>query len=132
MAELGKLFKLTYAAVNFRSGLTGITAVIIKPDGTKLGPAALNEFADPELAGVYYLDVPTNSNDPSGDWIAIVNEAGKRSPIKINLMSPVEGSVSSELADLKRLIMAVIDDGKIVGEIAADEEDTLSGIVEEV
>ena len=116
MARLGIPLRITYEAVNFRSGLTGITATVLRPDGFKMGPVALTEIAHAEFSGVYQAIVPTNLGDPEGDWIYTVNESGKRSTVKVNLtLNEGGGSVDPTDSQEARKIVGAIKSNFVRG-----------------
>lgn len=73
MAILGVPFKVAYWAKNAKSGLSSITAKVMRPDGTIIGPLILTELADPSFAGSYSATYNTTVNDPEGNYIFVVS-----------------------------------------------------------
>ena len=94
MALLGTKYTVVYEAKNLASGLTGITATIVKPDSSTIGPLALIEYAAPDLAGVYYAEFTPSTADPEGEWIGVIespNEGNHRRAFRISFELPATG-----------------------------------------
>lgn len=73
MAILGVPYKITYWAKNHKSGLSTITANVLRPNNTIVGPLILTEIADASFAGAYTATYNASVNDPEGNYIIVVN-----------------------------------------------------------
>lgn len=86
MAQLGQNERIVYTAKNLQSGLTGLTAYVLKPNGSRVGPFNVVEFADVNFKGFYFFDFITDkNNDDFGTYTGVIispNE-GHRTPFKI-------------------------------------------------
>lgn len=72
MAYLGVSYQLAYEAKNFRSGLTDIIAMVVKPNGAVVGPVSLTEFVAMGFQGLYGYSFVTQLNDPEGEYLASI------------------------------------------------------------
>ena len=79
MAILGIPFKITYWAKNAQSGLTSITAKVMRPDGAIIGPLILTEVADAFFAGSYTATYTPGVSDPEGNYIIALSSPGESS-----------------------------------------------------
>lgn len=73
MANLGVPFKIAYWAKDAKSGLTSITAKVLKPDGTTVGPLILTEVIDPDFSGSYTATFNTLTNDDEGNYLFVIS-----------------------------------------------------------
>jgi len=74
MALLGVPFKITYWAKNAASGLTSITAKIMRSDGVVIGPLILTEVvSDPLFSGSYTATYTPGENDPEGNYSMVIS-----------------------------------------------------------
>lgn len=122
MARLGLPLKITYEAVNFRSGLTGITATVLRPDGVKLGPIALTEIAHGEFSGIYQGVVGTSLGDPEGDWVYTVIEGTRRSTVKVNMtLSEGGGGIDLSSGQESKKVVGLIKSNFVSGTCKASQ-----------
>lgn len=81
MPILGQIYRITYVAKNQKSGLSNITAKVLKPDGSIVGPLALAEIVDASFNGAYMAQYTPSTSDPEGGYvfaIASPNEGNHR------------------------------------------------------
>ena len=84
LVKKGDLYRLSYLASNETTGLTNITAKVLKPDGTT-GTTIPWNGTDPLLGfvegtnGWYYTDIDTTSLD-EGAWHYVVDSTTRKSP----------------------------------------------------
>ena len=86
MAQLGQKERITYTAKNLRSGLDDLTAYVIKPNGAKVGPFEVLEYADSNFRGFYFFDFHTNKSiDDFGTYTGVIVSPTEihRAPFKI-------------------------------------------------
>jgi len=91
MELLGKPYKIVYESKNFVSGLTGIIATLIKPDGNTLGPFALTEIAESGFSGVYSANVTLTTSDQEGMYTGVIfspNEGNYSRAFKVSFINP--------------------------------------------
>lgn len=79
MAILGVPFKISYWAKDAQSGLSSITAKIMRPDGIIIGPLILTELADAFFAGSYSATYTPGENDPEGNYIIAISSPNENS-----------------------------------------------------
>lgn len=79
MALLGTPYKITYWAKNAKTGLSGITAKIQRPDGSIIGPLILTEMTDPSFSGAYTATLSTAGTDPEGNYIVVLSSPNEAS-----------------------------------------------------
>jgi hypothetical protein len=73
MGFLGKPYRVMYEAKRRLTGLTDITAVVLKPDNTLAGVFPMNAVGFGAFYGVYYFDFITTTSDPEGEYFVMVN-----------------------------------------------------------
>lgn len=112
--SLGRPYRVFYTAKNIQSGLTGIVANVMRPDGVVLGPFTLLELANTNFSGIYYFDLLTTQLMPEGEYLVTVKEGSYKSPVKITFTLPTEQEVN-------------IDTQKIIGTIKVSQK--LKGII---
>jgi hypothetical protein len=96
---LGVPYKVFYAAKNFKTGLTDISAKIVKSDGVVIGPILLAELPEPGFTGTYTATIATSESDPEGDWLGIVNENGHSYPFRVTMRNRLDNPIDiDELA----------------------------------
>ena len=69
MALLGVPFKISYWAKNAKTGLSSISAKVLRPDGVIIGPLLLTEVADTFFQGNYTATYSPSTTDPEGNYI---------------------------------------------------------------
>lgn len=75
MAILGRPYPLLYLAKNGVSGLTTITAKVLKPDLSVLTTLTLAEISEAGFEGRYTATVYTDAGtDPEGEYLVAINE----------------------------------------------------------
>lgn len=75
MAILGRPYPLLYLAKNGKSGLTTITAKILKPDLSVFTTLTLAEISEAGFEGRYTATVYTDAGtDPEGEYLVAINE----------------------------------------------------------
>lgn len=97
MATLGKKYTVVYESKNLRTGITGITTTIKKPDGSTIGAFSLTEYSEPEFSGIYYAEFNTSVNDPVGEWIGVINspnEGNYSRAYRISFFLPESSSIT--------------------------------------
>lgn len=76
MYYLGTTTRVVYEAKNRTIGLGNISAMVVKPDGSELGPYALAPMpGGVYFAGLYSFNLPTSSSDPEGSWYVSIYSA---------------------------------------------------------
>jgi hypothetical protein len=82
MALLGVPFKLVYWAKNAKTGLTSISAKIMRSDGLVIGPLIMTEVvSDSSFSGSYSATYSPGVNDPEGNYTFVIsspNENGHK------------------------------------------------------
>lgn len=71
MGYVSSPYRVLYEAKGFRSGLTNVQAVIMKPDQSIAGPFTMTEMPS-VFAGRYFFDFITSSSDPEGEYFAAI------------------------------------------------------------
>lgn len=79
---LGRPYKVFYTAINQRSGVTGIVARILRPDGGVAGPIALTEIGG-DFVGVYSFTLNTTESSPKGEYLITITEGSKKFITKV-------------------------------------------------
>ena len=87
---LGVPYKIYYAAKNFKTGLTNISAKIVKSNGIVIGPILLAEIPEPGFSGTYTATIATSESDPEGDWLGIVSETNHSYPFRVTMRQRVD------------------------------------------
>ncbi len=68
MGYVSQPYRVLYESKGFRSGLTDIRAVVLKPDKTIAGPFVMSELPG-ILAGRYYFDYISGTSDQPGEYM---------------------------------------------------------------
>jgi hypothetical protein len=68
---LGIPDRVIYESKFFRTGLTNVMALVLKPNGSMSGPYSLIELPGP-MAGRYSFDYMTSISDPEGEYFAMI------------------------------------------------------------
>lgn len=71
MPYVGQTFRVHYIAKGFRTGLTDVTMVVYKPDGSKQGVYTLSEVNLGDGKGIYYYDYV--DSDIAGTYLFVIN-----------------------------------------------------------
>lgn len=100
IGTLGKPYRVVYTAKNFVSGLSQITATVIRPDLTISPSYEMYEFDNVALKGCYYYDLETSADDPLGDYIVIINnpEQSMKDGIRITYQSETQSVALDSIA----------------------------------
>lgn len=118
MAYLGTPHRVFYVAKNLATGLTGITAKVLRPDNVVIGtfPLSASPGGAP-FAGLYYFDLITANTDPEGEWMCMVDSPseGIRSPLKISMEKNRWNEIETKLNALSLTLVGSIMDGMIEG-----------------
>lgn len=64
-------YRVVYEASSFRSGLTDIRALVLKPDLSVSGPYAMTEMPS-AFRGRYFFDFITSASDPEGEYVTMI------------------------------------------------------------
>lgn len=110
MGYLGVPFTLSYSARNYRSGLTNVIALVIKPNGSIAGPYQMSEAAAP-FGGRYYAQFLTSTSDPEGEYLAEIfspSESPNPSPLRVPLY--LRPDLSAQITQLQQSVTALTAD----------------------
>jgi hypothetical protein len=91
MGVLGGTTTVLYTSKNCKTGVTGITAKVRKPDGTYLGPFTLTEVVESGFEGSYLLTFNTSTSDPVGDYVGLITEGNLCTPFSKLIQDPNAG-----------------------------------------
>lgn len=72
MAFLGVSYRLAYEAKAFRTGLSNIIAVVLRPDGSFTPAMPMVELSTPGFTGIYAVQFPSSFSDPEGEYLAVI------------------------------------------------------------
>lgn len=124
---LGRPYRVFYTAKNIQSGLSGIVANVLKPDGSIVGPFNLLEIANSNFSGVYYFDFLTTQLMPEGEYLITVLEGSYKSPVKVSYSLPTDSSESifdgqkiTGTIKVAQRVRGRISNGSILGTIKAN------------
>jgi hypothetical protein len=147
MGYLSVPYRVVYEGKAFRSGLTNVQAMVVKPNGSLSGPFSLPEMASPFL-GRYFFDYLTQTTDPEGEYFAMIISPteGIQDTLRIPLYNPIQntgggggGSDVLGFIDDAALSGVVDDGGPVVGVLSGDnafgfvqDQENISGLVEDV
>lgn len=104
---IGRPYKVVYCAKNFKTGITGITAKVLKPDGSVHSNYTLSEFSESGFEGMYFFNFLSNSVDPYGEYTVAIdspNEGNHKAKFKIEMRSLDDfggGSGAPDLGDIE-------------------------------
>ena len=105
-------------AKNLASGLTGITAKVLRPDNSVIGTFPLSPSpGGASFSGLYYFDLVTAVTDPPGEWMAMVESPseGIRSPLKVSCEKNEFPDIKAKLDALSLTLVGSIMDGVVEG-----------------
>lgn len=103
LGQLGKIERIIYEAKRLQTGLTGITAYVLKPGSVVGGSFALNEYSFAAFRGIYFFDYLTSDTDPEGTYTIVIsspNENNYRTVTKVDLFSTETSGVATTLGGL--------------------------------
>ena len=121
---LGKQYKFTYGARNYVSGLAGVTATVLKPDGSLLGNYSLQEFSYPTMKGIYFFDIVTTDSMPEGEYSVCVKEGDYRSNSKVTMRL----NYGLDLEETQEKLTGVIFGKSLTGVINVSK--AISGVIQ--
>lgn len=87
MARLGTPYRVVYHSKNGIAGLTGLTAQVLKPNGSVIGVFPLSPLPGGSFFnGLYYFDLITATTDPEGEWVGYISSPteGIKAPFRIS------------------------------------------------
>jgi len=139
MALLGVPFKITYWAKDAKSGLSSITAKIMRSDGVIVGPLILTEVVSDSLfSGSYTATYSPSTNEPEGNYTFVISSPNENShkAFKTEYFEQrAEGSVGGgDLGINRRQVMEAEtaslskSEGYVVGEHVAAAFDESSNV----
>jgi hypothetical protein len=132
-ALLGTAYRVSYIAKKFESGLTDITAQVIKPNGSVIGVFSLFEFDSAAFKGMYYFDLSTDVSDPEGEYIGLIHSPSEdlKTGFKVTFRPASDSSFkqpSLEDSHLKGVLLDapplkgfILNSGKITGIVSASK-----------
>lgn len=110
MAQLGQNERITYTAKNLQSGLTDLTAYVLKPNGSRLGPFDVDEYGDANFKGFYFFDfITSKTTDAFGTYTGVIISPteGHRSAFKIvyeEISVGELGNITDSISDSIKLL----------------------------
>lgn len=111
---LGRPYRVFYTAKNIQSGLSGIVANVLRPDGSIVGPFNLLELANTNFSGIYYFDFLTTQLMPEGEYLITVKEGSYKSPVKVTFGLPTGNDI---VVDNQKIVGKIIKKQKVSGEL---------------
>ncbi len=140
MAFLGTPHRIFYVAKNLATGLTGITAKVLRPDNAVIGTFPLSPSpGGVSFGGLYYFDLITSTSDLPGEWMVMVDSPseGIRSPLKVSFEKNEFPDIKAKLDALSLTLVGSIMDGVVegTGEVTGypvDSVDLIGQILEDL
>lgn len=118
MAKLGFANKILYTSKDLIAGLANISAKIIKPNGSVIGPFVLTEMTEPGFEGNYFFTFSTSLSDPEGDYIGsiISPDESHKTNFKVSIYADSSGgggtiAVSSD----EQPLVGIVEDITVIG-----------------
>ena len=115
MAKLGRPFPILYLSNNGESGLSTITAKVLKPDLSVFTSLTLVEIAEAGFEGRYTATVFTTTSDIEGEYLISINEPnGYKSISRISYDLPTPDPIGGIGINRKSVIDASIIKNEVI------------------
>lgn len=127
MGYLGVPYRILYLAKGYRSGLTDVVAVVVKPNGGMVGVFPMREFPAP-FTGQYYYDYLSGQGDPQGEYFSLVISPTEQTQdsARISLYNPVPTTIQA-ISQTPVAVSGLVKTGSVVGFVQSDDVSGATG-----